>query len=295
MENAVKDYVAGESSQVVARRYHTEEKRLTNLLKARGLFRSKAERYRLTTTKASAVTRAKLGLPDEDVARRYEAGESEWALSVAYGVSRSAIRARLRLHGVDIRGIAESERLRGQRMTPEQRARFAELAHANLAGLKQTFESKCRRAQTRERKLLGTSPAELQLAEWLTERGWDATPQKAIGPYNVDLALDTVAVEILGGSWHMGKARHATRTPYILNAGWHLVFIWVDGRRFVLETAAADYVVALAQEARRNPAAIREYRVIRGDGREVTRGSADADDFSTVLARRGCNGNGTSD
>ena len=67
--------------------------------------------------------------------------------------------------------------------------------------------------------------------------------QKAIGPYNADLAIGTVAVEVLGGQWHRIK-HHGKRLRYILDAGWDVIYIWVDAKHFPLGPGAAEYVIA---------------------------------------------------
>jgi hypothetical protein len=45
-----------------------------------------------------------------------------------------------------------------------------------------------------------------------------------------------------------------------------------DGKAHVLRPKAADYIVALVQEARCNPSLFSEYRMIRGDGSTPTAG-----------------------
>jgi very-short-patch-repair endonuclease len=184
--------------------------------------------------------------------------------------------------------MAEAAVLKGRKVSADERAALAELARNGIAKRTQTFEERCRRAITNEANCSRISAGERLMSSLLRERGIETTPQVAVGPYNVDLATDTVAVEILGGSWHLDKPGHPERIRYLLNAGWHLVFVWVDVRRFPLGEAAADYVVAFVNEVRGCPPSISQYRVIRGDGREVTRGGADRDDFTDVLSRRGC-------
>src|SRR5690606_34733996 len=112
-------------------------------------------------------------------------------------------------------------------------------------------------------------------------------PQKAIGKYNVDFAVAPVAMEVLGGGWHLAKRHHAVRTPQILDAGWHLVFIWDHEGRSALTAGAADYVVTFLKQVRRNPPAVGQYRVISGDGQLLSTGSRDDDEFPLVPPPRG--------
>jgi very-short-patch-repair endonuclease len=138
-----------------------------------------------------------------------------------------------------------------------------------------------RRSARREETLSHASSREHQFGAYLTGAGLAVTPQKAVGPYNIDFAVGAIAVEILGGGWHAYKPEHQKRTPYILNQGWHMLFVW-DLKKAPLCVEAAEYVVAFAKNASGNPSAIREYRVIRGDGQLMTRGSADDDQFPLV-------------
>jgi hypothetical protein len=231
------------------------------------------------------MRRYNIPLDVDDLVRRYTGGESEKALAEALGVSRTAIRNRLLKAGLQPRGSSESAYLRMSKTTPEQRSRNAEAAHAAVRGRPKTPEFLEARAQGVEK--LGASyghvsVAELMLADMLRDAGLTVIHQKAIGPYNVDLTASSVAVEILGGGWH-GAKNHGERLRYILDAGWDVVYIWVDGRRFPLAPGAAQYVIAHCEFRDGNPAAPRCYRVIRGGGEFVAEGGADGDDLPDIL------------
>jgi hypothetical protein len=97
--------------------------------------------------------------------------------------------------------------------------------------------------------------------------------QKAVGPYNIDIAAKPIAVEIFGGHWH-GSGRHVARAPkrfrYLLDQGWPFVIVWADARHAPLTPDAAQYIVTFAEFVRSHPTARREYRVIWGTGEEAT-------------------------
>ena len=123
----------------------------------------------------------------------------------------------------------------------------------------------------------------------LIERGLDVIPQKAIGPYNVDLASGTVAVEVFGGGWH-GYGRHRRRAPerlrYILDEGWNLMVIWIIARRRApLHAAAADYVASFVELASGDPSIRGQHRVVWGDGQEVASVGFNIDDLSAIPPR----------
>lgn len=230
----------------------------------------------------------------DDLVRRYLSGESENALSRRYGVSRTVITRILRETETPRRGQTEANRILQASRTPEQRRAYTTAAHIARRGNKDPIERREQRAATRERRQLGVSPAEMLLCKWLQERGITMTPQKAIGPYNVDLGTDTIAVEIFGGGWH-AYGRHRTRAPeryrYLLDRGINIVIIWVgDGRRMPqLLPATADYIATFYQLASNNPAVRGEYRVIWGDGKMMPASRVNLDNLSDIPSRRAAN------
>lgn len=282
-EHAIQAYTAGESAQAVAARFHTAEKRLTDALKARGLFRSPNESRKIAGAKMGVTQHAALSLPDEEIINRYLAGESANALAQAYGVSRTAIHTCLRHAQSPIRNQAEANRLLAEQTPVEEHHRRIAIAQEACRGRKQTLAHRCRIAATKEANISHISKAETMLAQWLRERSIESVPQKAIGPYNVDLGIHPVAVEIFGGAWHAGRDCESPRARYILDQGWHLIVVWAHGRRSPITPAVADYIVAFLEELRRDPPSIRQYRVIRGDGQELARGRSDADNITLVV------------
>lgn len=131
------------------------------------------------------------------------------------------------------------------------------------------------RAQAKERNPGNVSPAERQFGAWLRDWGYDAIPQKAIGPYNVDLVVGNVGVEIYGGNWHytgQHAERFTERTQYLLREGIWLLIVWIDERRYPLQLPAVGEFVALHQQAARLQSARGQYRVIRGSGERISSG-----------------------
>lgn len=217
----------------------------------------------------------------------YEAGESEYSLSQRLGVSRNVVRRHLEDAGIAIRSCSAAGLVRAEQMTPDERAAQAASAHAAVRGVAHSEERLVERARTKQRAARHDSPGEELLSRYIAERGVRCVPQQAVGKYNIDLAVAPVAVEVLGGGWHSMKRSHATRTPYILDGGWHLVFVWDFEGRSALTARAADYVVAFHEEVRRNPPAVSQYRVITGGGQLLTSGSAEDDHFALEPPPRG--------
>lgn len=291
-ENAIAAYVAGESIETAMARFHVGYKTLRDMLRDRGILRDKTARYALATERASAANRRNTGIPDEEIVRRYLAGESENVLADAYGVSRGAIRSRLRIAGVAIRGVTEANRLMMAALSPEEIKRRMKRVHEAARGKKHSLALRSKIAKTRERNQTNVSPAELLLGEWLKQRGLDSTPQQAVGPYNLDLGAYPIAVEIFGGGWHQIRdtpEHFANRTRYLLDQGWSLIIVWVNGRKWPLRPQAADYVAAFHQLASSDPSLRGQYRVIWGDGKEVPPACLNLDNLTVIPSRRASN------
>lgn len=281
-ENAIKAYIQGESADSAASRFHLASKRLSDELKRRGLFRDKSTRYEIIGGKVRNFERVKIPITVKELAARYVNGESINSLAKVCGVSRRTIDRRLRMSGVDLRSQTVANQLMIASTPRDDLLRRVGIAQRANRGRKRTVEERVKAAITREKITLHASPAENLLAKWLIDRGIDVVQQKAIGTYNVDIAAFPVAVEVLGGSWHKDKPIHFERSRYIFDAGWHMVFVWVNSKRSPITPAVADYVVAFLNEVSGQPSLVREYRVIRGDGQELARDRSDTDNFSIV-------------
>jgi transposase len=226
----------------------------------------------------------RLDMPTDDIVSRYSDGESVKAIAEHFGVSRGVIHRRLTEANVTPRGASEATTLVAARQTSEQRANQVRAAHEAVRGSRHTEPWLESVARTRERRgEHGVSPGTDRLCGFLADDGILFTREKAVGRYNVDVALSShaIAVEVLGGTWHARRPVHAQRTPYILNRGWDMLFVW-DTKRVPLDVRAYDYLVGWSQEPGRNPSAGGEYRVVRGDGQLVSTGRHDDDDFTLV-------------
>lgn len=206
----------------------------------------------------------------DDICRRYIAGESEQKIAKDFGFDRQVIQRVLRENGIPRRSMSAAQQIKNARMSPEDRARQTAAAHEAAKGRKATLQERIQRAQTIEQRQLHTTPAETQLAIRLSAL-FDVTQQKAVGKYNIDIALNEppVAVELFGGSWHQSGnhiARFHERVKYLLNSGWSVLIVWVDGLRYPLSVGCDKYVIRFANELRGNPSAISQYRVILGNG-----------------------------
>lgn len=223
--------------------------------------------------------------PPADLVEIHASGDSVLAVSERFGVSRDVVARWYKDAGLPIRTARDAALIRASRMTEQERRANASAAHATIRSMGRTDEWQKAIAKGRERVEYGgrTSPGTDTLCKLLDQRSIPYIREKAIGRYNVDIALpnSNVAVEVLGGNWHGSKPIHSIRTPYILNSGWDVAFVW-DVQRCKIGPGALEQLIAYADLPRRDPSAPCEYRVIRGDGKVIASGCADDDEFPLV-------------
>lgn len=278
VDYAVRRYLAGETATGIAKDLHVSLAIILARLRERGIA------IRFVKPPGSQPRRH---VPEAQIATRYTGGESELALSLAYAVSRTVIARVLRRLGLARRTQSESERLKWTRMTPTQRRAQTAAAHAAVRGTLQPLAHRCKIALSIEHAGRMTSN-ERRLHERLKEHGLLTIPQRAIGPYNCDLAASPVAMEVWVGQWHWG-GEHMRRTPrrfrYLMNAGWSVLVVQTDTGHPITD-ATAKYVCAYVKRARRDPSALREYRVVRGAGEVLASGRANDHEITIISPLR---------
>lgn len=259
-DDLIRRYVAGESIRKLAGEQGVSKHAIVGFMRRSGVLQDRSE--------------FRLPLDNDAIVARYLAGESENVIANDLGVNRWTIRRRLLSAGVEPRNRSEAETLKWSQMTPKQRA--AQVAAANDASRGRTppRDRQIKQAQGRERTKAHAVAAEYELADLLRDRGYPSALQKAVDVYNIDIAIDSppIAVEIFGGHWHASgdhERRFFKRTKYFLDSGWNIVIVWVDGRRYPVGVACAEYIVAFAQQLGRDIPARSQYRVIFGDGQDA--------------------------
>lgn len=274
MDDLVRRYVEGESKHALAEAFGISRYAVDVELGRAGVT--------IRTTGQANAGRMLRPVDVEALAERYLAGESEKALAEAFGVDRGVVRRRLLGAGIQPRGRSEAMYVRMANTTAEERARLSEAAHVAVRGTKHSAERLIERAKRLEGRITANvSQGEINLAADLRAAGLPIVHQKAVGPYNVDLATGSVAVEVLGGGWHRTK-RHGERLRYLMDSGWDVLYVWVSSKT-PLGPGAAQYVVSHVEFRNRNPTMPRCYRVIRGSGQFVAEGSADKNDVPDVI------------
>lgn len=215
----------------------------------------------------------------------YLSGESVLSLSRMTNRSRPAICRFLHRNGITMRNSSEQERIKWSRMTAEKRANQVAAAHNATRNRVVPFEEMVIRAKSNENTTHHISQKEIMVRDLLIESGYDVVQQKAIGPYNADLTIHSVAVEIYGGGWHFSGrhlARAQKRFRYFGNAGWHIFVLVIDNGRFPWRSETLKDIIAFIDLAGSNPSMRRQYRMIGGDGQFLTSGNLNDDHLSLV-------------
>ena len=282
LNDLVERYAAGEGLMRLARHFGRASSTVRNALIRRGvqIRDSRAGLMALSPTERSqirangTVTNRALGRswqpPDlATLIEQYRSGVSMLQLSTTHGVSRAVIERVLRENDVPIRGPRAANQIVAANKTPEQHLACSMAGRAGVAGRPRPEHLIEQRARTNERRAKLVGPYERLLVQWLD--GLEIKPQKAAGRYNIDFAIGPIAVEVFGGHRHShGRhaQRHARRTKYLLDQGWFVIFIWATSARFT--PVVAEYVRAQLDLTRRDPTLWGQYRVVWGDGQDVT-------------------------
>lgn len=216
---------------------------------------------------------------------RYESGESENAIAKSLNVNRWAIRRRLLEAGVAVRGQSAAELVKWSHMSSDARSHQVAAAHIAATGRVPTGNERAASALAHEHSMSYANADERKLADFLRRANVTVVPQKACGPYNIDIAVEnTVAVEVFGGGWHAERyriERFIQRAKYLFDQGWHLYVIWIDQRRYPLGDLADD-IIAFGQQASGTPAPHCQYRVVRGNGEFIASGRSDDDRLTFI-------------
>ena len=203
-------------------------------------------------------------LPIDEVARLYLSGQSENAVAKHFGVGRPAIRRRLRLAGVHVRGQSEAETLKWSTMTGAQRKAQVRAANAAALGSRHSLAHRCKIALGRQERQTHIGPDERIVQRYLDTAGVGCIPQQAVGPYNCDLGCFPVAVEVFSSGWLWGNS-YEKRFRYLLNTGW-CIYVLPVSRSSPITESRMRHLIAYIEQARRDPPTPREYRVVWSAG-----------------------------
>lgn len=228
------------------------------------------------------IKRGRIDMRDARMLRRaHERGESVLALSRRFDIARVAIVDRINAAGGSVRNRSEGMRLRMQQATPEERKHLAASAHAARRGQTDSPNTLVKRAQKKSR-LIGHG--EIALAGALREAGIRHEPQRAVGKYNLDIAVgNNIAVEVVTqGNFKPALPRFSQRIEYLREQGWCVIAITFRHDCVDAMIGNLNQIVAFIQRASRSPAMRRKNWVIRCRAERFARIRNDLGQITTV-------------
>lgn len=273
VDDAILRYLSGEGIHAISKGLHVGYPRMRQILLERGV---------------ALRPSGKKKLPGRNIAASYLSGASELQLALHYAVSRPVIRRVLLESNVKPRTVGRETMLNTYAQRgDEYRKQVTRAANNARRGRKASLTELEQRALGRQRNKTAVSLYEQLLAAELSNRGFCAEAQLAVGKYNCDLAAFPVAVEVWGGHWHF-SGRHFARLPERLREfarrGWTTIIVVVE--KECSFASLAEHVIAYAKRARRSPALRGQYRVVGSDGQLCAVGQGDDNDIAIVKTFR---------
>jgi very-short-patch-repair endonuclease len=196
----------------------------------------------------------------------YLGGDSQRVLAARYLCSQATVGRVLAEAGVALRSRSAAGLLRASRASDEQRAiwrdRFEPIRRKST-----TPTALARRAVARQTVEGQIGRFERETEEALARCGFEPRRQVAVGKYNVDLAVNQLAVEIhTNAHGPRTGSRIGTiqsRVDYLTDQGWTVLYVWCP---YGINPGDARNVIARVDELRGSPAVPGEYRVLRCHG-----------------------------
>lgn len=225
--------------------------------------------------------------PDE-IVNLYLSGVSVNALSKKYPIGRRGIDSLLRKEGVKMRSQSESELIKWQNMTEEQKKRQVEKAHKAVKRLPDSHWDRVMRlnAKCKENTLSKVGHLETEFIQQFKKLGFEPVSQKAVDRYNIDIAINTTAVEIhINGANPHNAVSYKRRIINLLKLGWNVIYVKITSDVFIEITA--NKIGRMIHLIESNPSSVCQYGMIRGTSEIVTSGCLDGNDLSTVSASNG--------
>lgn len=223
-------------------------------------------RARGVDTQAAAAAKRKNrpeGAHDQEIIALYTQGVSVLRLAQQFGLNRGTINRVLKHARLAIRTSREANLIRMGAMSDSDRKAltaaandaFRRAPHAVIRKGQLTRAARVEAGQSQINQGVG----EPEVLAALTPLG--ARPQVSVGPYNVDVGLGTVAVEVKFGCGGGHRSREGEKIKYLLERGWRVVYVVFMSRQALRD--GLDYIVPLVDMLQRKPPAPGQYWVIR--------------------------------
>jgi len=212
-----------------------------------------------------------------DLIERHKSGISVNELSKTFGIARVTINRWFEKYGFQWRNQHETEILKWQKMTPEQRFNQTKAAHDAVRGSTRTIEDLSRRAIGKQRTKCYIGQGENEFFDYFIKNNLNAIQQQAFDNYNIDIAIDnSIAVEILFNGTSPLKRKHdIKKIKHLLKYNWIVIYFWFKPKEWFSESNL-EYFTSFIKGINRNPSNRSKYFVIRRDGELYSTGCLDS-------------------
>lgn len=224
-------------------------------------------------------------MDDESVVRQYLAGDSIMKLAKIYGVSRNVIRRRLSESDVPPRDYSQAGLARVAKLDEAERKKLTAKAVKTNTGTPRTEETVAKLAQAREIRQHNHfySPVAKMVAVALRSRGLVVADNHAIGRFVVDLAVGSIAIEVLDSNRNHSTKSSGGRLRYLMNHGWSVIYIRTDYRaRTPIPQSTITSVVQAVNTMRKFPRALITFCIFDRHGDKIDLGTINEATFESI-------------
>jgi hypothetical protein len=227
----------------------------------------------------------RLDLDAEEIVRRFVAGESVFALAQHYHAGLQTIRRRIREAGVPLRNCSEAGLVRTAQLSAEERVTPTEAAARARRARPSSEHALHRQAVARQRRWdeRALSDAGHIIVRMLKSRGYMVDCFTPVDRYNLDITVGAVAIEVLTNARCASSKREGQRLRRIMEHGYSVIFVHVDGRTVVpLYPKALQSIASFVAIRRRFPTQTNIFQVIHHNGAIFSFGTINEATFEQV-------------
>jgi transposase len=211
-------------------------------------------------------------------------GHSVNSIAQHIGISRSMVNSILNELGIRRPDVSEGNKRSAAMATDSQRLARSAAAHEATRKMGRHRPTQINHSIRKEASLDYIGIGEVELAEKLIAKGLKPMPQAAVEGYNIDLLCDHLAVEVHNYTTRPSdRTRTVTRIIKLLCRGISIIYLRTGPHFPTITEAAVNQVIAFHDLTSRNPSALGQYRVVRGDGKIDWTAERDLDEIAEVV------------
>ncbi|MCS3667432.1 transposase-like protein [Salinibacter ruber] len=219
---------------------------------------------------------------DQKVIDMYRSGDSVQKIADAHDVSRTPINRILDNNNVSRRSASEANEIRFSNMSQSERSKLTNPANRALRNKSDQWKTSVSRKQaiSKQKTLNKIGKGEWETAAFFAKHDITPVMQKALGVYNLDVAVGSVGVEVHNAKGHP-HTEYRSRIQSVLESGWHIFYIKI--RFEPLQELALMKAMEFFNAARQDPQIPRQYRLIDGSGDFLAHGKLENGSLSVSV------------